>query len=160
MHYDNPDFSGSMLLGYASMILAFAFVFVGTKNYRDKYNGGTISFGKAFKIGILITLVSSTMYVLTWLVEYYVFLPDFMEKYTVQALEEARASGASAAEIEQQAAEMAGYSEMYKNPLFVVLLTYAEIFPIGLLMTLISSFILKRKPQLSDNKEIHAAPEI
>src|SRR6218665_1281532 len=61
--YKNADFEGSMLLGYASMLLAFSFVFVGIKNYRDKYNEGVISFGRAFKIGLFITLIAFTRFV-------------------------------------------------------------------------------------------------
>ena len=52
----NVDYDTSMLIGYASMLLAFSLVFVGIRNYRDKYNEGVISFGKAFKIGIMIVL--------------------------------------------------------------------------------------------------------
>jgi len=80
--YKNEDFESSMVLGYASMILAFSLVFVGIKNYRDKFNHGEVSFGKAFKIGLYITLIASTMYVVVWLIEYYLFIPDFMDKYT------------------------------------------------------------------------------
>src|SRR5687767_1803822 len=80
--YNNPDFKGNEVIGYAGMLIAFAFIFVGIKNYRDKYNQGVISFGKAFKIGFYIALIASTLYVLAWLIEYYLFMPDFMDKYT------------------------------------------------------------------------------
>jgi hypothetical protein len=36
--YNNKDFEGSMLVGYTFMLIAFSFVFVGIKNYRDKFN--------------------------------------------------------------------------------------------------------------------------
>jgi flagellar biosynthesis protein FliQ len=134
-----------MVLGYSSMILAFSFVFVGIKNYRDKYNDGVIKFGKAFQVGILIALISSTFYVLTWLVEYYFFIPDFMDHYAEHMLKTMRDSGASPADIEQTTAQMADYKEMYKNPVFVILLTYMEVLPVGLLFTIASALILKRK---------------
>jgi hypothetical protein len=143
--YTNADFESSEIIGYSSMIVAFAFIFVGIKNYRDKYNGGAITFGKAFKIGLYITLIAGTFYVVAWLVEYYAFIPDFMEKYTAHVLKEASNDRATAVDLEKKATEMREFSELYKNPLMVVLLTYTEIIPVGLVITLISALILKRK---------------
>jgi len=135
----------SMLIGYASMLLAFSLVFVGIRNYRDKYNNGVISFGNAFKIGILIVLIASTVYVIAWLSDFFFFMPDFMEKYSAHTLAEMKAQGASAAEVALKAKEMDSFGEMYKNPFFNALMTYMEILPVGLIVTLISSLILKRK---------------
>jgi hypothetical protein len=145
MFSDNKDLEGSMLIGYASMIVAFVFLFVGIKNYRDKYRNGVISFGLAFRTGLYITLISSTMYVITWLITYYGFIPDYMEKYSELVITNLKEGGASQVEIENQMAEMGKYKEMYKNPLFVILLTFLEILPVGLVITLISALILKRK---------------
>ncbi len=139
------DFDTSMLLGYASMLLAFSLVFVGTRTYRNNQGNGFISFGKAFKIGFLIVLVGSTVYVLAWLIYYFTVQPDFIQEYSSYMLEQLEASGASPAEIERQTAEMADFGRMYQNPLFNALMTYMEILPVGLLVTLVSSLILKRK---------------
>jgi hypothetical protein len=141
----NVDYDTSMLIGYASMLIAFSLVFVGIRNYRDKYNGGVISFGKAFKLGILMVLIASTIYVVAWLIDYFFFIPDFMEKYSAHMLDELKASGASQIEIDKQTKEMASFGEMFKNPFFNAMMTYVEILPVGLIVTLISSFILKRK---------------
>ena len=145
--YKNADFEGNMFLGYATMVLAFSLIFVGVKNYRDKINNGIISFGKAFKIGLYISMIASTIYVLAWLIDYYLFVPDFMDKYAAFVLKEAKADGLSASEITEKTNEMESYKEMYKSPLLVVLLTYAEIFPVGVIVSLISALILKRKKQ-------------
>ncbi len=152
VYRNNPDLEGSMMVGYIAMIVAFSFVFIGTKNYRDKYNDGVITFGKAFRLGLYITLIASTMYVMMWLIEYYVFMPDFMDKYSEHIIKGLHESGATQAVIDQKILEMGTYKEMYKNPLFVVLLTYAEILPIGILITLISAFILKKKPAVGEVK--------
>ena len=69
------NFDSSMVMGYASMLIAFSLILVGIKNYRDKYNGGVISFGKAFKIGFFISLIASTIYVIAWLFEEHFFFP-------------------------------------------------------------------------------------
>lgn len=139
------DFDKGLLIGYTSMLIAFSLVFVGIRNYRDKYNNGVISFGKAFRIGIMIVLIASTMYVAAWLIDYFYFIPDFMDKYSAHMLDKLRAGGASQAEIDKQAKEMAEFAIMYKNPFYNAMMTYTEILPVGLAVTLISSLILKRK---------------
>ncbi|RYU95348.1 DUF4199 domain-containing protein [Emticicia agri] len=143
--YSSGNFDGNIWVGYASMLLAFSLVFVGIKNYRDKYSNGTITFGKAFQVGLYITLIASTMYVIVWAIDYYFFVPDFMEKYTSHVIEKAKESGASPAEINEQIEMMEKSSKLYETPIGVVLLTYMEILPVGLVVTLISALILKRK---------------
>ena len=90
------------------------------------------------------------MYVASWLVDFYCFNPDFIEKYAAHMLKSAKEAGTSAAEMAKQVAEMDKYKEMYKNPVFVVLLTYAEVLPVGLFISLISALILKRKPEIGN----------
>jgi hypothetical protein len=104
-----------------------------------------ISFGKAFKIGILIVVIASTIYVIAWLIDYYLFIPDFAEKYSAHMLNELKASGAGQAEIDEKTKEMANFVTMFKNPFFNAMMTYVEILPVGLVVTLISSLILKTK---------------
>lgn len=142
--YNNPNYEGSMVLGYAGMLLAFSFVFIGIKNYRDKYLGGNITFLEALKVGGIIALISSTVYVAVWLVDYYIFVPDFMDRYVQHVLTQAKKDGASQAEINRQMADMAGYRDMYKTPFGVILMTYLEPLPVAIIVTLISALILKR----------------
>lgn len=136
--------TGSMVVGYLSMLIAFSLIFVAVKNYRDKQNGGVISFGKAFKMGLLIALIASTMYVIMWAFVYNFYMPDFMDKYCAQMIENARATS-TPAEIQKLTEQMNTQKEMYKNPLFFVLFTYMEILPVGLIVSLITALILKRK---------------
>lgn len=145
--YNSGDFEGSMVLGYASMLLAFSFIFVAVKQVRDKQRGGFITFGQAFKTALFVTLVTSSIYVVTWLICYYCFLPDFMEQYTSAMMSKAQASGMKGAALAEKSEEMKGYVEMYKNPLFVILFTYIEILPVGLLVSLIAALVLKKKQQ-------------
>lgn len=135
---DDVNFESGMIYGFASMFIAFAMIFVATNQYRKK-NGGTISFGKSLLVGLYISLIASSIYVLVWLIVFYNFHPDFMEKYTAHTLEQLQASGASAAVMEAKTAEMMEAAENYKNPLFVILYTYAEILPLSIIISLISS---------------------
>jgi len=151
--YANPEFESNDVLGYTLLIAAFSFIFVGIKNFRDKHNGGTISFGKATGVGLSITAVAALMYVLVWLVDYYVFIPDYLDKYTQHVMYKEKVGGATQEELKATAEQMASFAEMYQNPAFVVIATIMEVFPIGLVITLISSLILRRKPeQLSESK--------
>jgi len=143
--FDQMDSNIAMFLGFTAMIIAFSFIFVAVKNFRDNLNNGTVTFGKAFQIGLLVSLIASTFYVVSWLVDYYLFIPDFMEKYSAHQLEKLQQSGATAVEIQSQTAEIQSMKEMYKNPLFVIMFTYIEILPIGLLISLITAFFLKKK---------------
>jgi len=143
------DFKNGMIYGYTLQILAFSMIFVGTKITRDKYSGGTISFGKAFRVGLYITLIASTIYVAVWMIDYYLFIPDFAEKYSAHVLKELKASGASETVIAKQTANMANFSRLIKNPFFNALVTYSEIIPTGIIVSLISAWVLKRKKAAS-----------
>lgn len=141
-----------MVIGFGSMIIAFAFIFVGIKKFRDHQNGGSVSFGKAFKIGLLISFIASTFYVLTWLVEFYTLYPDFMEKYINASLEQAKAAGKSAAEIQQMNTAFDSSRQWYSNPFGIAGVTYMEIFPLGIIVSLIAALVLKRKPKFNQTE--------
>lgn len=136
--YSDTSFQGNDVVGYAAMVLMFSLIYFGIRNYRNKQLDGQISFGKAFKTGALIALAASTIYVVVWLFYYYLFVPDFMDVYTAHVLENIEES-----ELQTKSAEMESFKEMYKNPLFVILITYSEVLPIGLVVSLISALILK-----------------
>src|ERR1700735_201744 len=78
---DSVSLNIRLWLGYTSMIVAFATIFVAVKKYRDNFGGGIITFGKALKIGLLVTLVASTLYVVVWLISFPLFFPNYFEKY-------------------------------------------------------------------------------
>jgi amino acid transporter len=138
--YTNPDFKGNDVVGYTALVVVFSLTFFGIRNYRNKELNGEISFGKAFKTGVLIAFAGSTMYVVVWLFYYYLFVPDFIDVFIPHVLKET-----SPADLPAKTKEMANFKEMYKNPVFVVLITYSEVFPIGLIVALVSALVLKRK---------------
>lgn len=154
MLHDNPDFKGSMVLGFLGMFVAFSFTFIGIRQYRERHNGGHITFGRALAIGALISLVASVMYVAVWAIEYHFFFPDFMEQYTEVMMKNLRESGASAAEIAQKEAENRWMADNYSNPLFFIGMTLMEVLPIGLVISLISAALLRKKPDTGGAAEL------
>ncbi|HKI02730.1 MAG TPA: DUF4199 domain-containing protein [Thermoanaerobaculia bacterium] len=141
------DFDHGQTIGYSSMVLSFLLVFFGVRSYRDNVGAGTISFGKAFQVGLLMTLIVCAMYVIAWEITYYNFFPDFLDQYSAHSLAKMRAAGESEAAIREATAKMADLAKLYANPLFNIAITFLEVFPVGLIMTLISAAILRRKPQ-------------
>ncbi|RYD80031.1 MAG: DUF4199 domain-containing protein, partial [Sphingobacteriales bacterium] len=72
----------------------------------------------------------------------------FMDKYTAHALAEAKKAGATATEMAVKVKEMNDYKEMYKSPVLIILFTYMEILPVGLIVSVICALIFKRtKPE-------------
>ena len=138
-----------MVIGYLSMLIAFALIYVGIKRYRDDKSGGIISFGKAFRIGLLIAVIASTMYVIAWGLLYNLYMPDYMDRYAEQVIKQME-PGTSVTKMAETKAEMESYKEMYRDPLYFILMTYAEILPVGMLVSLICAFILKRKRRPQD----------
>lgn len=134
------NYSLGMVYGYAAMLAAFIFIFIGIKHQRDKQNGGTITFKQSFLTGATIAFIASSIYVITWLIDYYFFVPDFFDTLC-KSMEH---MGKSAQEIETAKTELAHYKELYKNPVYNAAFTYLEILPLGLVISVIASFILKR----------------
>ena len=143
--YTDPDFKPNMVLGYLVILAMLSTVFFSIKSYRDKELKGVISLGLAFKAGALTAFVGATIYVIVWLFIYYLYVPDFMDKYAAHELRNAISDGDSATEIAKLKQDTQTYKELYKSPILVVVFTYLEVLPLGLVVAFISAFILKRK---------------
>ncbi|RYG01421.1 MAG: DUF4199 domain-containing protein [Chitinophagaceae bacterium] len=150
MVYNRPNAKPNDVIGYAAMVIVFSLTFFGIRNYRNKQLNGIISFGKAFKTGALIALLGSTVYVIFWMFYHYLVVPDFIDKYISFALNNCQRSGFNAEQMAEKTKELENMREMYKSPVFVALITYSEVLPIGLIVALISALILKRKKPLND----------
>jgi len=143
-------FSRALIVGYTNMVLSFLLVFFGIRSYRENVGNGRISFGRAFSVGLLIMLISCAFYVITWELMYFFLMPGFLDEYSAYAVQNMRAAGASAEQINQQIAEMKQFQVLYSNPFINAAFTLLEPLPVGLVMTLISALILrKREPKES-----------
>lgn len=138
----------SMAIGFGSMILAFTAVYLGIRAYREKQNGA-ITFGRGLSVGLLIALITCAFYVVGWQIVYWNFMPDFADKYAAVTIAKMQAGGASAGEIATKTAEMEKFRRMYRNPVYNVGMTFMEIFPVGLIISLVSAAILRRKTEVA-----------
>ena len=138
-------FDKGLIVGYTTIVVSLLLVPFGIRSYRENVGGGAISFGRAFAVGILITLISCICYVVAWEIVYFNFLPDFADKYSAYMVEKARASGASQQVIEATLQEMKSMKSMLDNPLIFAAIGFTEPFPVGLIITLISAAVLRKK---------------
>ncbi|HET8691702.1 MAG TPA: DUF4199 domain-containing protein [Steroidobacteraceae bacterium] len=133
----------SMVAGYAVMLLALSLVFVGVKRHRDRMLGGTIRFMPALGVGLAISAVAGVVYAIGWEITLAVTDYAFVDDYAAAAIEAERASGASEAEIAKLAADMDAFKVQYMNPAFRLPMTFVEIFPVGILVSLVSAALLR-----------------
>lgn len=133
------------LLGYTTMVIALSVIFVAIKSVRDKHLGGTITFWKGCQIGLLITLIASVMYALSWEVSYRNIGDEFVEKMKSSYEEGLRAEGLSETEFQTKKASMDAMWESYENPIVRFGYTLLEIFPVGLVISLLSAALLRKR---------------
>jgi hypothetical protein len=141
------DIEHGMTLGYATMIIALSLVFFGVKSYRDNH-GGHITFLKGLQVGILIALISAVCYAVSWELYYRGSGQQFLEKYTAHYIDGMRKDGASEADVTKAQADMAEFMELYKNFFVRFGMTLMEILPVGIIVTLISAALLRKREVL------------
>ena len=143
---DNPPpMWVGMLIGYTSMLVALSFVFVGVKRHRDEALGGVIGFWPAFGMGLAISLVAGILYVVAWEITLAVTGMDYGAVWTEHMVAEAQAAGKSAAEIAKVRADMAAFARDYANPFYRMPMTFTEIAPVGVLVSLVSAGLLRNR---------------
>ena len=143
---EQMDLDAALVVGYATMVAAGLMIWFGVRRYRDTVAGGSMRFGRAFLVGLLIALVSSACYTLTWEIAYFGgFYPNFWENYQARALEQKRAGGASEAELAEERAELEKWGKLYQNPAINSAMTFTEPLPVGLLVSLVSAAVLSRR---------------
>jgi hypothetical protein len=133
----------SHFTGYLIMLLALSLVFFGVKRLRDRELGGAIRFVPALLAGLWISAVAGVIYVIGWEITLAVTDFAFIDSYSTAAVEAARAKGASAADVAAVIAQMDEFRRQYANPFFRLPMTFIEIFPVGVLVSLISAALLR-----------------
>lgn len=137
---------GGMIIGFSAMILAFLTIFFAIRSDREQ-NGGAITFGRALRIGLLISLIGSAFYVAGWQFAYYRFFPDFEEKYAAATMAKLRAENKSPEELAKAQKEMDEFVVNYKKPLVNIGFTFLEVLPVGVILSFVAAGILRRRPE-------------
>lgn len=141
---DTSNWDWQEVLGYFGIVLSLTVVYFGIRHYRDKDNGGKLSFGQGMKTGMLITLLPAFGFALVDMIMTKFFMPDIWDKYQAMAKEKL-AQKFSGAALEQQLTKLGEQVELYRNPLFMFGLMFITVVLIGIVITVISTLILKTK---------------
>ncbi|MBP2160139.1 MULTISPECIES: DUF4199 domain-containing protein [Asticcacaulis] len=139
----HPPAPWGMVIGYTTMLVALSTVFIAVKRHRDAELGGVIKFWPAFGLGLGISIVAGILYVLTWEAAQAVSGIDFAGDYSRELIEAQKAKGIGGAELARFTAEMEAFRTNYANPLWRLPMTFAEIFPVGILVSLVSAALLR-----------------
>jgi hypothetical protein len=145
---DKIGTSHSMMLGYTIMVASFLLIYFGIRSYRDNNLSGKISFGRAFACGILITLITTVCYVATWEVLYFNFMPHIMDGYFAAEIHKVQSAGLDPAATAAKVAAIQHSQQLFQNPFVNMAYAFIEPLPVGLLITLISAALLKRKTEM------------
>lgn len=138
-----PAMGIGALIGYSSMLVALSTIFVAVKRHRDRDLGGVIKFLPAFLLGLGISTVAGVFYVLAWEAALAVTGMDFAGEYAKHMIEQKQAAGVSAAELAKYQAEAAKFQAQYANLAFRMPMTFLEIFPVGVLVSVVSAGLLR-----------------
>lgn len=135
------------LLGAVMMIPSFIIVVFGVKKFCDSTQPEVTRFTDGAIAGFSIVGVMSVIYAIGW--EFYLYLTDytFMDQYITNERILAEERGVHGAELALLQDQMQSAAEAYANPFFRFGITIMEIFPLGMLVALISVLLL-RNPNL------------
>ena len=142
------NFDNGEIVGYTTIVISLSMVFFGIKSCRDYHFKGSISFWQGIKIGLLITLIASVMYALTWEFSLSSLAPDFSEKMWQYYIDNAKNESQNEAELKVAVQQVETWKEWYKNPVLRFGLMLMEIVPVGIVITIISAAILRKKQVL------------
>jgi len=133
----------AMLVGYLSMLLGLSLVFVAIKRHRDSTLGGAIRFWPAFALGLGVSFVASVVYALAWEAALAISGIDFAGGYAHAVIEQQKAKGVSGEALAELAADMEAFKASYAHVSYRLPMSFAEIFPVGVIVSLISAAVLR-----------------
>src|SRR6476646_352290 len=132
-----------MIWGYASMVIGLSLMFIGVRRYS--LHRGPLTFGQAFGVAFGIFVVAGLVYTLGWEAYLAATKYSFADQYASQVVAGRVAEGASTAELAKLQADMASFKAEYANPLFRLPMTFMEIAPVGLLLSLLAGATLRAR---------------
>jgi hypothetical protein len=126
---------------YVEYLLVIAGIIIATRTFRDQEQGGSITYGRAFLVGMLTTIFAGVITsVFTYLL-YSVIDPGLIDK-TYAMMEEAYYNaGMSDAQIDQ----IMNVARRFANPLMLSATAFMGYSLMGVIFSLVTSIFLKKE---------------
>ena len=140
---DGGSFLSSELFGYLTMLIALSMIFVGIKRYRDQELGGVIRFLPAFAMGLAIAAIAGVIYTVIW--ELYSMSNGYVyiDGYVNSAIEAKKAAGLTTEKLAREIATLEKLRSDYAKLYIRIPMTFLEIFPVGLIIAILSAALLQ-----------------
>ena len=138
-----PGGAWGYVVGYLTMLIGLCTVFLAIKRYRDADLGGVIRFWPALGLGLGISFVAGIIYMLAWEAVLDFTHLDFAGAYAQSMIDAAKAKGLGGAEFAKVVAQAQEFKTEYANPFIRLPETFMEIFPVGVLVSLVSAALLR-----------------
>jgi hypothetical protein len=140
-----PNYNGA-IGGYICILLSLIFIYVGIKQFRDKENGGFISYKQAFLVGILIVIFPSLANGIYDVIYVKYIDPGFMDKYYDVAIQNMKLT-LPPNQLQEKLKSLESERAMFSNLYVQFLMMFLTVFIIGVVVTAISSLVLCKKPK-------------
>lgn len=141
--FSGNDLSKASFVGFLTMAISFAFLFIGVKKYRE-LNDGVLDFKTGLRVALGIALIASICYVVSWMIYYQFYGQEFVADYQQRYLESLQASGMNDLELGEQRLQLEVMTEKYSNPMFRIGITFMEVIPMGIIFSFFSALILRK----------------
>lgn len=136
--------------GMFSMATSLSMIFFAIRRVRDKLQGGFISFSEAMRTGLLVSVIASLFYVVTWMIYFRFVDASFMDAYVAYQESQITSSDLSEAEKTEALKNAQQMITNYKQPGFQFAYTFMEVFPFAFIITALCAFLMKRKKEESN----------
>ena len=135
-------------LRWLNLLILFLGLFIGTMQFRNKVNGGYLSFGEGFKTGFLTVLLITAITLIATIIDMEFLHPDFIDKILAQSRD-----SMNKGMTEDQIEIGMHYTKMWTTPLMIILFTIIGSIIGGAIFSLITAALCTRKKPIFDDAD-------
>ena len=139
-------------LRWFNMLILFLGLFIGTMQFRNKVNGGYLTYGQGYKAGMLMVLVITLLATIATVIDLQLH-PDFIDKIISQARDNMINKGMSEDQIEMSLK----YTRMFTTtPMLIIFTILGSLFGGAIFCLITAGLCTRKKPIFDDANDVSA----